>query len=255
MNFLGADMGIKRSLSEAEIAAIERINQYLPVERRKRKRLLRQARERARKAEIAARKREGSIREPTDKELRDAMSMLSNWQTTEAFVRSVDALGHQVPTEKLWGNRYKGLREAMTLVQLCKHHAEISAARLVRVGDDPPDAFVRLNDAEEESVEITEVQEEGRRRGDEYRRGGAATSVFVPSDQNDVRTGAVVAQLQKAVEAKAGKYDFKPYLLIYLNHSYDRKSEAQIQAAIAELRMKYADEFRGIFVVTDRTLL
>lgn len=140
----------------------------------------------------------------------------------------------------------------MTLAELCKHHGEISE---VKLGEDPPDALIRLKRAEDEEVEITEVQEEGRRRGDEYRQGGAAASVFVPSDQISVRAEAVVSQLQNAVGAKAGKYDFKPYLLIYLNHPLDRKSDAWIKAAVAELRIKYVDEFRGIFVVTDRALL
>jgi hypothetical protein len=252
MNFLQIEKSIKRRLSDAEIAAIEKIGEHLPVEKRKRKRLLRQARERARKAELAVRKRAGLLREPSDEDFRVAMSALSHWQTADGFVRAVEALGRQVPSEKLWGNRYKGLREAMTLAELCKHHGKISA---VRMGKDPPDAFMRFADTAGEEVEITEVQETGRRRGDEYRRGGSALSTFVPNDRVDARAEAIVLELQKAVEAKAGKYQFKPNLLIYLNYPHDERAEPRLLAAIADMRSKYVDQFRGIFVVTDRKLL
>ncbi len=252
MNFLQIEKSIKRRLSDAEIAAIEKMDEHLPAEKRKRKRLLRQARERARKAEIAVRKRAGVLREPSDEDLRIAMSALSNWQTADDFVRAVEALGRQVPSEKLWGNRYKGLREAMMLAELCKQHGKISA---VRMGEDPPDAFIRFADTAGEEVEITEVQEPGRRRGDEYRRGASALSTFVPNDRVDARAEAIVLELQKAVEAKAGKYGFKPNLLMYLNYPHDKRAEPRILAAIADMRSKYVDQFRGIFVVTDRKLL
>ena len=42
---------------------------HLPADRRQEKRLLRQARERARKAELISMKQAGKIREPTDEEL------------------------------------------------------------------------------------------------------------------------------------------------------------------------------------------
>src|SRR5579862_8660615 len=129
INLRPIERSIKRRLSEAEISAIEKISEHLPAERRKRKRLLRQARERARKAELASLKRAGMLREPTEEELRAAMNTLSTWQTSAGFVRAVQAIGNRVPTEKLWGNRYKRLREAMTLAEICKHDPAIKEAR------------------------------------------------------------------------------------------------------------------------------
>jgi hypothetical protein len=246
------EQSIKRRLSEAEITAIEKIGEHLPVERRQRKRLLRQARERARKAELASRKRAGLLREPTEEELRAAMNALSTWQSSAGFVEAVQAIGNRVPTEKLWGNRYKKLREAMTLAELCKHDPTIMAARM---GDDPPDAFVRYADGADQEVEITEVQEPGRKRGDEYRRGGAALSTFLPKAKRVARAEEIVQQLENSVESKTGKYEFKPNLLVYLNFPHHEETQALIQAGIENLRSKYVGEFRQIYVVTDRKLL
>jgi hypothetical protein len=252
INLSQIELSIKRRLSEAEISAIEKIGEHLPAERRQRKRLLRQARERARKAELAARKRAGLLGEPTEEELRAAMNALSTWQTSAGFVAAVQAIGNRVPTEKLWGNRYKRLREAMTLAEVCKHDATIVAARM---GDDPPDAFVRFADGKDQEAEITEVLEPGRKRGDEYRRGGAALSTFLPKAERIPRAEEIIRQLEKAVESKSGKYGFKPNLLIYLNFPHHEETQALIQAGIENLRSKYADEFRQIYVVTDRKLL
>jgi hypothetical protein len=244
------EKSVKRTLSAAEIDAIERVSVHLPADRRKAKRLLRQARERARKAELASMKRAGKIREPTDEELHLALSSLSTWQSPTQFDRRVRELGQRVPSDKLWGNRYKQLREAMTLAGFCQHRQ----VKAVRMGEDPPDAWLRFEDAEDEQVEITEVLEPGRRRGDEYRRGRAAAAVFVPHSQLTSRAQLLASQLEKAIDAKAGKYPFKPHLLIYLNFPYGR-AESQVQAAITDIRTKYAGRFREIHIVTDTKLL
>ena len=209
------ERSIKRALSAAEIDAIDRVKGHLPADRRQEKRLLRQARERARKAELISMKQAGKIREPTDEELHLALNALSIWQSAAQLDR-VRELGGRVPSEKLWANRYKQLREAMTLAGFCQHHR----VKAVRMGEDPPDAWLRFEDNEDEQVEITEVLEPGRRRGDEYRRGKAAAAVFIPHSQLTSRAQLVASQLQKAADAKAGKYPFKPHLLIYLNFPY-----------------------------------
>ena len=253
INLSPIERSIKRRLSEAEISAIEKIGEHLPAERRQRKRLLRQARERARKAELASRKRAGSLREPTEEELRAAMNALSTWHTPAGFAIAVQAIGSRVPTEKLWGNRYKRLREAMTLAEFCKHNPAIVAARMME--GDPPDAFVRFADGADQEVEITEVLEPGRKRGDEYRRGGAALSAFLPKAKRVARAEEIIRQLEKSVESKSGKYGFKPNLVIYLNFPHHEETQALIQAGIENLRSRYAGEFRQIYVVTDRKLL
>jgi hypothetical protein len=119
---------------------------------------------------------------------------------------------------------------------------------------DPPDAWVRLDDGREEQVEITEVQEPGRRRGDEYKRGLVSASRFVPSDKIAEHVKSILLQLVKTIEAKVGRYDFKPRLLIYLNFPYG-PAEALMKKAIAQIRETYADEFCEIHVLTDTNML
>jgi hypothetical protein len=250
MTISAIERSIRRALSAAEIDAIERVRVHLPADRRQAKRLLRQARERARRAELASMKQAGKIREPTDDELDLALKALSDRQSPAQFDRRVRELGQRVPSEKLWGNRYKQLREAMTLAGLCQHRQ----VKAVRMGEDPPDAWLRFKDDEDEQVEITEVLEPGRRRGVEYRRGRAAAAVFVPHSQLALRAELVASQLEKAINAKAGKYPFKPHLLIYLNFPYGRAG-AQVQTAITDMRTKYAGHFREIHIVTDTKLL
>jgi hypothetical protein len=250
MTISAIEKSIKRALSIAEIDAIERVRIHLPDDRRKAKRLLRRARQRARKAELTSMKRAEMIREPTDEELHLALDTLSTWQSPAQFDRKVRELGQRVPSEKLWGNRYKQLREAMTLAGFCQHRQ----VKAVRMGEDPPDAWLRFEDGEDDQVEITEVLEPGRKRGDEYRRGRAAAAVFVPDSQLDSRVQSLASQLDKAINAKVGKYPFKPHLLIYLNFPCGR-AEPQARTAIADMRSKYAGSFRGIHVVTDTKLL
>jgi hypothetical protein len=188
--------------------------------------------------------------EPTDEELRRALDSLSAWQTAAQFIGSVEKLGQRVPTKKLWGNRYKPLREAMTLAKFCQHRR----VKAVRMGEDPPDAWLRFEDDQDEQVEITEVQEPNRKRGDEYKQAGVAPAIFVADSQLSERAKLVSSELQKAIDAKNGKYDFKPHLLVYLNIPYGR-AEHQVQAAIADMRLKHADSFRELHVVTDTKLL
>ena len=178
-------------------------------------------------------KQAGKVREPRDDELHLALNALSTWQSPAQFDKRVRELGQRVPTEKLWGSRYKQLREAMTFAGFCQHRQ----VKAVRMGEDPPDAWLRFEDDADEEVEITEVLEAGRRRGDEYRRGRAAAAVFVPHSQLALRAQLIASQLEKAIDAKAGKYPFKPHLLVYLNFPYGR---AEPQSA--DRNRRYANQ-------------
>jgi hypothetical protein len=157
-----------------------------------------------------------------------------------------------VPSEKLWGNPYKFLREALTLAKYCKHSKPIA----VRIGEDPPDAWVRFELDKDEAIEITEVQEPDRRRGDEYRKFGFGLATHVPDEQLATREASLLAQLSLRVEAKAqAKYDSIPRLLIYLNHPHPEDSEPKIKEVVAGLRRKHSNQLRDIHVVTDRKML
>jgi hypothetical protein len=76
MTLVAIERSIKRALSAAEVDAIEHIREYLPSDRRAAKRLLRKARIRTRKKELAAIRRAGKVRELTDEELADQLASL-----------------------------------------------------------------------------------------------------------------------------------------------------------------------------------
>jgi hypothetical protein len=211
------ERSVKRALSAAEVNAIERVEEHLPTAHRAAKRMLRQARHRTRKKELAAMSRAGKVRELTEEDLAAELVSLSKWQSPRRFIDTVGKINRSVQSDKIWGNPYKQLREAIPLASLCQR-CHFNAVRMQE--KDPPDAWVRLDDGQEEQIEITEVQEPGRRRGDEYKGGLASAVRFVPSAQVAEHAKLVISQLVNAIDAKVGKYDFKPRLLVYLNFSY-----------------------------------
>jgi hypothetical protein len=190
--------------------------------------------------------------EPSRDEINRIKAVLSVWQSPEHFVSVVESFAARVPTEKLWGNPYKFLREAMTLAEYCKHSGPIA----VRMGEDPPDAWVRFELDKDEAIEITEVQEPDRRRGDEYKKFGFGFATHISDEQKTARVASLLSELTTRVEAKAqAKYDSVPRLLVYLNYPHPEDSEPKIKHAVAELRKRHPDTLRDIHVVTDRKVL
>jgi hypothetical protein len=244
---------MKRRLSDAESVAIDRVIGQLSPDRRKAKRLLRQARTKARKAEIAARQREGQMSEPSPNDIRRAKDAFSLWQPGNQFVAEVEKFNAGVPSEKLWGNPYKFLREALSLAGLCRH-LNPTSVRISEDGRDPPDAWIRFKPDEEDPLEITEVLEPNRRRGDEYKKYGFSFATHISDEQVAARDEEIVAALTTAIEAKA-KYDFRPRLLVYLNYPHRESTEPKIKEALVELQKKFSNQFRAIHVVTDRKVL
>src|ERR1700688_4600408 len=102
---------------------------------------------------------------PTIERLTAYREILMVWHYASHFHGIVEALGKQIPNPKLWGNRYKCAREAMTLAEFARLSKNVTD---VRLGDDPPDGWLRLSTGEELPVEVTEVLEPNRKRGDEY---------------------------------------------------------------------------------------
>jgi hypothetical protein len=251
MNEARLETSLKRPLSDVERAAISKVFQQLPLDPRKRKRVLRTVQSGARKAELRALVGRRFM-EPAALEIREVKCLLSNWQSSEHFIQEVSRFAALVPSEKLFGNRYKFLREAITVAELCRH----TAVNSVRLGGDPPDAWVRnaLND--EQPIEITEVLAQNRRRGDEYRSLGVQVGAYVSTADAPARIDQIVSQLRDAVTAKANKnYDAKPTLLIYLNIAHHERDELKIADAAKDLRSEFAQNLADIRIVTDRKLL
>ncbi len=184
--------------------------------------------------------------EPTDEQLTAYREILTVWHYSSHFQGIVEALGKRIPTPKLWGNRYKFAREAMTLAEFAKHSNNVTD---VRLGNDPPDGWLRLSGGKELAVEVTEVLEPDRKRGDEYRENQRANVDDLTEEELDARIQTIEPQLEKAIESKVGKYQFEPTLLIYLNIVDHGRAQERIEAAIARQKAKYSSSFADIHVI------
>ena len=184
--------------------------------------------------------------EPTAEQLTAYREILTVWHYAHHFTGIVEALGRRIPTSKLWGNRYKFAREAMTLAEFVKLSTNITDARL---GNDPPDGWVRLTTGEELAVEVTEVLEFGRKRGDEYRENQMAAVDHVTDEELDARIQSIEPQLEKAIESKVGKYESNPTLLIYLNIVDHERAEKEVEAAIDRQKAEHKGSFADIHVI------
>lgn len=184
--------------------------------------------------------------EPTTEQLTAYREILTVWHYSSHFQGIIAALGKRIPTSKLWGNPYKFAREAMTLAEFTKLSSDYTD---VRLGNDPPDGWVRLTSGKELPVEVTEVLEPGRRRGDEYKEGQLPGRVHVTDEKFEARIQTIEPQLERAIESKVGKYQPPPLLLVYLNIADHERAQKEIEAAVAKLKTKHADSFNGIHVI------
>jgi hypothetical protein len=180
---------------------------------------------------------------PTDEELVKLQAALSVSQNPEDFLKKVEAVGAKIPTAEIWGNRYKFVREAMTLAEFTK----LSPVDTVRLGEDPPDGWIGTPD--ERRVEITEAIEPGRKRGDEYKTNRMGIPDEVTQEQLEARIRKLEPELERVIQLKAGKYEIRPTLLVYLNIVDHGRAQKQVEEAIARQKAKYADSFEGIHVI------
>jgi|HubBroStandDraft_2_1064218.scaffolds.fasta_scaffold86666_2 hypothetical protein len=186
-------------------------------------------------------------REPSDAEMNEAQEALGLWQTAQEFVAKVEHFAPLVESSTLFNKANAGfLREAITIAEFTKHHA-VQSVRLVRQREGLNDGQFRSAGGTVD-IEVTEVMEPGRKRGDEYRCG---------ADQQVIRhfdpyLGETIAnELAKSVKKKADKgYSTEPLLLVYLNIGPgDGRNGDEVETAIAKLRDEYADTFKEICVL------
>jgi hypothetical protein len=184
--------------------------------------------------------------EPTIERLTAYREVLTVWHYSSHFQDIVAALGKQIPTPKLWGNRYKFVREAMTLAEFAKLSTNVTD---VRLGNDPPDGWLRLGGGKELAVEVTEVLELDRKRGDEYRENQIASNDDLIEENLEARIETIEPQLENAIESKVDKYQFEATLLIYLNIVDHGRAQDEIEAAIARQKAKYICSFADIHII------
>jgi hypothetical protein len=189
-----------------------------------------------------------AAKRPSDEELKRWKASLSVSQRPEDFLKEVEKIGARVPTAEIWGNRYKFVREAMTLAEFTK----LSPVDTVRLGEDPPDGWIGT--PAERRIEVTEAIEPGRKRGDEYEANRMGDPDHVTQEQLEERIRKLEPELERVIKSKVGKYETAPTLLIYLNIVDHGRAQEQIQEAIARQKAKYADSFDGVHVIWKASL-
>lgn len=178
---------------------------------------------------------------------------LEHWQTPETFIAKIDELSDLVESEPLFNlTLVKFLHDAMVLGEFTKFRPT-EAVRLCAEKDQWPDGQTGTAQSPV-NIEITEVLEEGRKRGQEYRNDAQPPD----GDAEDWRRRALAipGQLEKAIKRKRQKgYGKKCKLVIYLNMSNYGVLQKETEAAIAAVKAKYADDFQEICVLWQMKLL
>jgi hypothetical protein len=178
---------------------------------------------------------------------------LERWQTPAEFIAKIDELADLVESEPLFNlTAVQFLLDAMVLGMFAKYRPTESI-RLATEKDQWPDGYAGTQQ-NPVNIEVTEVLEEGRKRGQEYRNDGQ------PLDGNAEdwrkRALAIPGQLEKAIKRKRQKgYGKKCTLVIYLNMSNYGVLQKETEAAIAAVKAKYAEDFQEICVLWQMKLL
>jgi hypothetical protein len=136
------------------------------------------------------------------------------------------------------------LLDAIPVAELTKRRT-VQLVRMVKQAERRNDGQIQ-NAGETIDIEVTEILDPGRKRGDEYRR---------EAEQGvrhfDPYLGETIAnQLAQGVKKKADKrYTTTPLLLVYLNILGGGRLGGEVEFAIKRLRAEYANAFREICVL------
>jgi hypothetical protein len=184
-------------------------------------------------------------REPSDDELSVAHEALTCWQTPQEFVAKVEAFAPLVSSSTLFNKSNAGfLLDAIPIAEFTKRRT-VQLVRMVKQAERRNDGQIQ-NAGETIDIEVTEILDPGRKRGDEYR---------CEAEQGvrhfDPYLGETIAnQLAKGVKKKADKqYTTTPLLLVYLNILGGGRLGGEVEFAIERLRAEYANAFREICVL------
>jgi len=178
---------------------------------------------------------------------------LEQWQVPTDFTAKVEELAKGIKSDKLFNQAdMRFLLDAMVLAEFVKYRPT-EQMHLIDQSAQWPDGQIGTPQKPID-IEITEVLEEGRKRGDQYRndqRRGDGTA-----EEWRKRALAIPDQLEKAIQRKMRKgYAGKCVLLLYLNMSNYGVLQKETEAAIAAIKAKYAADFQDICVLWQEKLL
>lgn len=182
--------------------------------------------------------------------LSKAHTELAQWQSPEEFVKTVEAADGILDTAVLFDKPgINFLFDALVLAAFVKL-VPPEKVRLAGPSEQWPDGFTGIPSAFN-NIEITEVMEPGRRRGDEYRPENANKEPKPDRPEDWRLRGAQIPEaLEAAVKRKIAKnYAVKPILLVELNINDYGLLQTETVAAIAKLKAQHAAAFQAIHVI------
>jgi hypothetical protein len=186
-------------------------------------------------------------------ELKSARTDLEIWCAPREFFQKAEALAKRTTSEELFNApRLQFLLDAMTLAEFARQLEGTRRVRLAAEADTFPDGFVETSNGTL-NIEVTEVDREARRRGDEY-KAGVATGESV--DDWEEQAKAIPAELERVISKKVDKhYNPAPTLVVYLNLNGHGTRKDEIESIIEDAKRKHASSFQGIHILWNGRLL
>jgi hypothetical protein len=177
----------------------------------------------------------------TAADLQKARAELAEWMDPQEFRRRVHCLEKRVrPHEKFNDNKYKFLREAWVLAELSKHMPFLK----IRLGEDPPDGYARIETGEEVKIEVTSAQTPGRALGTEY------SDKKKPKGYDTIEKAAdFAAALEDAIKKKVNDENRGCALVVDLNIVNAIIKPAEKEGAIASIKDKYVRAFQHLWIL------
>jgi hypothetical protein len=172
------------------------------------------------------------------------------WRSPEAFENRLLQINRLMDGEFLFNKRdLQWYREALTLVD---YSALVAPHRIRLSSESRPDAYAIWRTGSSTPIEITEVMEPGRKRGQEYR--GDRGWRFDPVVDWHKRINSIPSALREGIQKKERHgYAQGTVSLVYLNISGQGIRQAETEDAIRAI-VAGASKFAAIDVIWQRKL-
>jgi hypothetical protein len=180
-------------------------------------------------------------------ELMRARADLETWCAPQDFFQKIKTLDEKIISEELFTAPHLGF--VLDAIVLADFAVRLKGARRVRLATQDerhPDGFVETSESTL-GIEVTEVDREARRRGDEYKAGVPARESV---DDWEDRANAIPAELDRVILKKVNKhYHPAPTLVVYLNLNDYGIRQMQTEAAIEAALQRHCSSFNGIYII------
>jgi hypothetical protein len=185
--------------------------------------------------------------------LKTARASLEVWCSPQTFFKKIEELAKTITTEELFNAPQLGfVLDAMILAQFAIKLEGAQKVRLATGGEKYPDGFVETPTGNL-GIEVTEVDREARRRGDEYKSGAAPRD---SADDSEEKAKVISTELERVIQKKVNKhYRPKPTLVVYLNLVDSGTPESEMLTIIEDAKHRHASSFKGIYVLWNGKLI